>query len=222
MQIANGIVIVAAGNHEQPVYGITPAEAVILHKLHFANAKGNPLKDIIILSGQSATTQVGSKREKVMRPNLEGEQKEVEINVPILKPRTDAEELHRLKRAYYGTVKGADGKSAPVVNVCFPGTVIVLPKTFKELEGQLEGVSEGFFKEQEAVKVLPPPRGEGESGEAGTTAAELEAKRKDLMKNTVPELKELAKGMEVKLEEGDTKPVIVEKILAASQAAVTA
>jgi len=203
MQIANGLVVVNGG-HTQPKYDVTPAECVILHKLHLNGAKGVPLKDFVILDGE-ATEQVGKKKETVKRRNLAGEEVNAEIDVPILRTRTAQEELSRLRRAYPGTVKGEDGKSAPVVNVCFPGAVKRLPERFDELEGQLLGVERGFFKR-------------GETKAVNTDNPELAAKRAELMEHSRAELIELAEGLKLTIDGSDKKSDIVTKILGAANA----
>lgn len=219
VEIADGIVIVAAGNHEQPVYGVTPAEAVVLHKLHFANAKGNPLKDFKIVEGQ-AMTKLGQKKEKAKRKNLEGAEVEVEISVPIERVRTGQEELVRLRKAYFGTVKGMDGKSAPVVNVCFPGASPILPTKFAEIEGNLDGVSPGFFAPRLARANAPGGAAGAKDEELGTGEAEIAAKRKELMEHTRAELVELVEGMKITVAQDAKKAELVEAILAASKDAV--
>ena len=47
MQIANGLVILSPEN-QQFKYGVTPAEALILYRLHKVYANGTPLGDFFI------------------------------------------------------------------------------------------------------------------------------------------------------------------------------
>jgi len=206
MQIANGIVVVNK-DHEQPKYDVTPAEAIVLHKLHLSGSKGIPLKDFVIIEGE-AVTVIGKKKATVKRKNVEGVDVDAEIDVPITRPRTAQEELTRLRKAYPGTVKGEDGKSAPVVNVCFPGHIKHLPETFEELEGNLTGIIPGFFKRGNKPSAAGNP--------------ELEAKRDELMERKRDELITLAEGMKLTVEPGEKKSAIVEKILAAAEATPTA
>lgn len=77
MQKANGIVILCPEN-KQHVRGITPAEALIIYKLHFKNSNGSPLEGFVI-DGEAVDNG---------------------------KPRSNAEECARLKRKYTGLVEG--------------------------------------------------------------------------------------------------------------------
>lgn len=200
MQIAKGIVI-AGKDLEIPKTNVTPAEALVLHKLFYQNAQGRPLRDFEILPGE-AVTETGHRKEKVRRKNLEGVEVEAEISVPITRPRTAQEEIARLRRAYPGTVKDESGKSAPVVNVCFPGQIKHLPMTFEELEGNVTGIEPGFFKRLETS--APEPE----------SPAIDEDKFAELMERGVEELRELAKGMGLEIGPKEKKAGIAKKILA--------
>lgn len=202
MEIANGLVVLSK-DHTQPKYEVTPAEAIVLHKLHLAGSKGIPLQDFVVLDGE-AVTVIGKKKVKVKRKNLEGNEIEVEVDEPITRKRTGPEELARLKRLYPGTVKGEDGKSAPVCNVCFPGAVKRLPETFAELEGELLGINEGFFKRTSAPEGKKPPEGADKRGE--------------LMALSKPQLVDMAQKLELTVEPAAKKAEIVEMILKAAAA----
>lgn len=207
MQTAN-IVAVVDKFLEVPKYDVTPAEVVVLHRLHFKGSGGQPFKNFQILPDLAAT-KVGSKREPGTRKNAEGKDVPVEITVDITRVRTAKEEVDRLRRAYPGTVKDPATKATvTVVEACFPGQIKRLPLTFEELDGELAGMPAGFFTEAAAEAVKAPTNGKA--------PAESDAKRIELMGMKAEDLKDMAAKLEIDVAPNARKADIVNLLLAKS------
>ena len=115
MQTATGYVVLSPEN-KQLHRGITPAQALILRKLHFSNSQGNPLEGLVI---------DGEAMEKKPDGNL--------------RPRTNNEEIARLKRHYTGVVDGKRAFEAVFGN----GSLVQLPQTFEEIADDIGDVIVG-------------------------------------------------------------------------------
>ena len=57
MQIAKGIVVAHVHN-QQHVTGVTPAELLIYHAMHFKESNGSPLKEFVIMPGEAETVEI--------------------------------------------------------------------------------------------------------------------------------------------------------------------
>ena len=146
MQIANGFVTTCPENTYY-LYGITPAEAVILKKMHNQYSNGSPLKQLEIVGEATEVDSFG-------KPLMIGERKPFKRLVakmengsavmsevpdfemqytPSTKPRTNEEEVNRLRRKYVGNV-AINGRNMPAWEAAFGvGELVQLPKTFEEV-----------------------------------------------------------------------------------------
>ncbi|MEI6195400.1 MAG: hypothetical protein WCS42_13830 [Verrucomicrobiota bacterium] len=190
MQIANGTVILSPENH-QFKYGLTPAEALILFKLHFQNSNGTPLGDLFIQDGEALTVDAEAKpgEEAYFNQNA-GKHIEAKAAVPaVTHVRTQAEEVERLKRRYTGIISGK-----PAFEAVFGSTLGVrLPDTFADIAGI---VGKHFHKQTEEV---------AHSAEKLRTLA-LSAK-------TRPELCEVAISHKLKIHATDSKDYVIAAII---------
>ncbi len=148
MQIANGFVTTCP-EMSHYVYGITPAEAVILKTMHQAYSNGTPLKSLVIVGDATEVDQYG-------KPMMIGEKKPFKRIIasmdadgnptmkpvadfemaytPSTKPRTQVEESNRLRRKYVGNVT-VNGKTVSAWEAAFGnGAMVHMPETFKEVE----------------------------------------------------------------------------------------
>jgi hypothetical protein len=130
MQTANGLLLKCPESH-QMLRNITPGEALILHKLHFQYANGNPLGDFVIQPEAAVTIDIPAQAAREEEHNLlTGKVTPGKPAVPAkTHPRTNSEEVERLKRKYTGLI---EGKTA------FEGTFgsalgVRLPETFEEI-----------------------------------------------------------------------------------------
>jgi len=104
---------------DTPVKDITPAEAMLLHILHGTQnggmTFGKEFEDIKIHG--TAMVDTGKKDA---------------ANKPVLRSRTDAEELRRLGAKYNGA---RDKTNKPIIDTVWPDKLNPkLPQTFKEIE----------------------------------------------------------------------------------------
>lgn len=147
MQIADGFVKTCP-EMEHYIYGITPAEAVILKKMHNQYSNGTPLKGLVVVGDAKEVDQYGKpmmigerkpfKRMIATMDNGNAAFKEVAdwemAYTPSEKPRTQSEEINRLRRKYVGNVT-VNGRSISAWEAAFGGGELVnLPETFKEVE----------------------------------------------------------------------------------------
>jgi hypothetical protein len=112
MQTASGYLILSPEN-KQFHRGITPAQALIMRKLHYSNSQGNPLEGLVI-DGEAT------------EPDGNGGQR----------PRSNGEEVARLKRFYTGIVNG----ERAFESVFGKGTMVRLPETFDDVREELGDV----------------------------------------------------------------------------------
>jgi hypothetical protein len=195
MQIANGTVILCPENH-QFKHGVTPAEALILFKMHRQNANGSPIGEFFIQPGEAQTVEVAEKpateREWNQNTGLHTEGKPA---VPaVTHKRTNAEEVARLKKKYTGVID-----AQPAFIATFGGAAGVrLPETFAELEeiGHL-------FKEQAAPS----------AGDKVVLTRKLE-----LLGKTRAALCDMAIPLSIKVHSQDSKESIVNAIVEAEEA----
>lgn len=202
MQIANGTLILCPENHK-PVYGITPAEAVILFKMHFQNANGSPLGDFFIQEGEAVTIEVPEKSaEPAYFNQASGKHVDAVDAIPAkTHKRTNAEEITRLKKKYTGIVT-ENGIAMPAFAAAFGSAASVkLPETFAELE----------------IGYIFKDKAEPSAFEVGqkTRAQELGGKVRVA-------LCEIATALNVKVHSQDTKEQIINAILEAEAALVVA
>lgn len=157
MQIANARLRLNKFGSDVPMSDMTPAEAVVLHVLHQANNGGSTFGEefekISILTGE-ATTQTGMTEEQVI-PAVEavaakpavGEVGKPEYVAavaatpakpeqiipakPILRARTDLEELKRLT-AKYG--RNVNKKGDRIVKLIWPEMNPKLPAKFSDID----------------------------------------------------------------------------------------
>ncbi len=148
MEIANGFVC-PTPEFQHFVHGITPAETVLIRKMHNQYSNGSPLKGLVIVGEAKEVDQYGKPlmfetRRKIKGNHtqviggkkvvIEGEEEVVEHTASD-KPRTNAEELNRLRRKYTGNVS-ENGRTIPAFVAAFgEGAMIKLPDTFEEVRG---------------------------------------------------------------------------------------
>lgn len=147
MQIANGYVSTCP-EIKHYCYGITPAEAVILKKMHNAYANGSPLSGFVIVGEATEVDQFGHPATKVERKPFKRLVARMEngsavmteiadyenVYTPSTKPRSNTEEISRLRRKYTGNVT-ENGKTVTAWESAFGGGAMVsLPQTFEEVE----------------------------------------------------------------------------------------
>lgn len=166
---------------EHYIYGITPAEAVVLHKMHFQYSNGTPLKNLVIVGEATEVDNFGKplqipKREPFKRTiasiNPEGQTEIKQVAdfqttyTPSTKPRTQAEETRRLQMKYTGNVT-ENGKTVKAWDAAFGGGAMVrLPETFEEIRhiiGDIFSVADSFKTEtvtaQPEDEAVAPRRG---------------------------------------------------------------
>jgi hypothetical protein len=163
MQIAHAKLTITPENKIQ-LYDLTPADALILHALHFKEAKGNPLSDIQIVG--EAQTEIS--------PAVPASPAEYTVDHILVRPaspgrkaetrkRTDAEERALLEKFYTGQI---EGKSA--VKVILPDRTRPLPQTFAEVaefigNPEITDLTQKAESENtESGNDEPAPSGEGE------------------------------------------------------------
>lgn len=117
--------------------GVTPAEVILLRTVHDKHAGG-----CCILKARPAgiaMTQVGQKPKVLKVDDTDGNPIEMKTTEPTERPRTDAEEISRLRAKYQVRAKSG----APNSHICddlFGGSGVVtrLPQTFAELPDQFK------------------------------------------------------------------------------------
>lgn len=165
MQIANGYVTTCPEN-KHFMRDITPAEALILKKLHNQYSNGTPLSGLIITGEATEVDQFGkplqiAKREAFSRAIVRMENgTPVVTNVPDFqttytpsdKPRTQSEEANRIRRKYTGNVT-ENGKTVSAWESAFGGGAMPrMPETFDEIRHVIGDVfTDGRPKVQEPV-----------------------------------------------------------------------
>lgn len=196
MQIANGTLILCPENH-QFVRGITPAEAIILYKMHRQNANGSPLGEFFIQDGEAVTVDVPEKaaQEPVYKEST-GERFPAKPAVPaVTHTRTNAEEVLRLKKKYTGIIT-ENGLALPAFQATFGNaSAVKLPEKFSELDeiGHI-------FKEQSAPT----------SVENGVSNRNVE-----LLGKTRAQVCDIASEVKVRVHASDTKEQIIGAIIEA-------
>lgn len=107
---------------------ITPAEYIILTIEHRRNSGGEVFQSLEIQPGEAMMTKT------VVEKDKDGK----ETSKEVTSPRTDKFEYQRLVKSY----------GIKRVALCFPGSVVKLPKTFEEAKGAVsieEGQDEVVF-----------------------------------------------------------------------------
>ncbi len=173
MQIANGFVTTCP-EISHYVCGLTPAEAVILSTMHKAYSNGTPLKGLVIMGEATEIDQYGKPLQIAERKPFKRTKATVEpdgstaliqvadfetVYTPSTKPRSQIEEVNRLRRKYVGNVT-VNGKTISAWEAAFGnGSMIRMPETFKEVEHIIGPV----FTDNTPVKVSSPTATIGES-----------------------------------------------------------
>lgn len=202
-QTANGIVILSPENHQHKT-GLTPPEVLILHNLHREYANGSPLGDFFVQKGEAVTIDEPGKaaEEEYYNPSTGKTVPAKPAVAPKSHPRTNAEEVARLKRKYTGNIT-VGGVATPAFIAVFGSALTVkLPTTFAEIE-EAVGIT---FHEQPAA------------GDALVTR-EINERKDSLLKLTRPDVAAISVGMKIKVHAQDTKETIVMRIVEAEQEA---
>ena len=194
MQIAKGTLILSPEN-QQFKYGITPAEALILHKLHFTYSNGTPLGDFYIQSGEARTVDIPERAAEDEEFNLgTGRTIPAKPFVPAVDhKRTQAEEISRLKRKYTGNVTENGVTHTAFVATFGTAVGVHLPETFAEIEPII------------GVEFKPESRERNDHAESG--------RKNELLSKLRTELVEKAVGLGLKIHAQDTKESIVSAIM---------
>lgn len=125
-----------------PVTGLTPAEQVVLHIIHSANVGEEPIFDI----KPDGEAQVEAGREDAVPAVGKPGDDDYEPAVPEkveCRPRTNAEELRRL-RSKYGALTNKKGDK--IIKLIWPGMDAALPQKFEDVklkELQFDGTDVG-------------------------------------------------------------------------------
>lgn len=201
MQIANGLLILSPEN-QQHVRGITPAEALILHAMHFQYSQGTPLGDFYIQDGEEALTvdEPGRAAEEEYFNQHTGKAVPARAAVPPkTHKRTNAEEIARLQRKYTGMIK-RDGVSKSAFAAVFGDSrQVKLPETFAEIHDLIGGSPEHpIFR---SAKQAP----------ADTIVRD---RKQTLMLLGRADVAAMALGLKLKVHAADTKEEIIGAIMA--------
>ena len=205
MQIANGLVILSPEN-QQFKYGVTPAEALILYRLHKVYANGTPLGDFFIQPGEALTVDVeGKPAEEEYFNQATGRHVPARPTVPaVTHQRTQAEEIARLKKKYTGNLTDGGQTQTAFVATFGAGLVTTLPETFAEIERAIGGTAEHpIFKL--------------DKDQARTTA--LTARANELASKLRSDLCDMAIGLKLKVHAQDGKESIIAAIIDAENKA---
>ncbi len=197
MQIAKGSIRLSIEN-VQFKQEITPAEALLLHRLHFKNANGSPLGDDWRVYGEAMTVEVPAKSGEPEWFNVQSG-KVVPAKLPVAAvthKRTQREEISRLKQKYVGQVKEGGRNMAVFEAVFGTASTIRLPETFDEIE-ELTG-----------VKFPPFVAEDSELSEEGYY-------RKDLLAKRRAEIVQVALDHKLQVSVEDESATIVANIMAA-------
>lgn len=120
--------------HTGVATGVTPAEALVITAIHSQGVDVGQFPAIVspVLSGEAVTIE---------SPAVAAEDEQILVSGRVIPatpaiaakshPRTDAEELARLKARYTQTLEGDPKKH--VVSQLFPGIAPKLPATFEEI-----------------------------------------------------------------------------------------
>jgi hypothetical protein len=152
MEIANGTVILSPEN-QQVKNGITPAEALILYKLHRLNANGTPLGSFFIQPGEAETIEKeGKPAEEEYFNQHTGRMVVAKPAIPALThKRTVGEEVTRLKRKYTGNITENGQAQTAFVATFGAGLNPRIPEKFSDIE-ELTG---HIFQAADAVPAEP-------------------------------------------------------------------
>jgi non-ribosomal peptide synthetase component E (peptide arylation enzyme) len=147
MQIANGKVTTSP-EFTHVTQGITPAEALIIKKMHNQYSNGAPLRDLVVVGEATEVDQYGKPLliqttktvPKKITVKVKGKDVEVDSEesvteyTPSTKPRTNTEEANRLRRKYTGNVTVDGGRTVPAFQATFgDATIPNFPQTFEEI-----------------------------------------------------------------------------------------
>lgn len=130
MQVANCRLLLHDNGSDVALSFVTPAEVALLGKMHMGNVKQWPIKDLKVMPGEAASIASPAEYYTQDEFDVNGEKtiKAGDIKTKATyRPRTDAEELSRLRRKYHKTT----------IDAAFPGLNPVLPKTFDEVKPAL-------------------------------------------------------------------------------------
>ena len=204
-------------HQDLPGRSVTPAEVVVLYFLHHKNAGGHPIKH---------PTEAG--RALMIVP---GDGK------PVVRDRSDIEELNRLK-LYYKARQSPDKPNSSFIDDLFPGVATggsKLPASFKDLpepyrlKEPIGAPEEPFVRTQDFVK--PEPITEEEAAKlvkpedsaqdadpnkdpgAGNSEGKTGVTDGDITKLTKVQLLDLAEDYQITVSASATKDEIVKAIL---------
>lgn len=205
MQIANGLVILSPEN-QQFKYGITPGEALVLYRLHKVYANGTPLGDFFIQPGEAVTVETEGRpaEEEYFNP-VTGKTVPAKPAVPaVTHPRTQAEEIARLKRKYTGNLTEGGQTHTAFAATFGTGANVRLPETFAEIEEMIGGTREHPIFQSDAAQARMTARA---------------ARAHELASRLRSDLCDLAIGLKLKVHSQDTKECLIAAILEAENEA---
>lgn len=191
--------VILSPENQQLKYGITPAEALILYKMHRVYANGTPLGDLYIQEGEAETVDSpGKPAEEAYFNQTTGRHVDAKPAVePVTHKRTQAEEIQRLKRKYTGNLTEGNQTNTAFVATFGSAIGVRLPETFADIEE----VTGHIFHQPGTVVEAP--------SEVQSRKQQLLAKmRADLCVLAVDEYK-------IKVHKDDSKEAIVNAILEA-------
>lgn len=183
--------------------GVTPAELLILHQLHFKESNGSPIgADLQLEPGEALTVDDEG---KAAQPGYfhQGSGKfvdPVEAVPPVTHKRTQREEIERLKRKYVAKIPGKKDSAGAFVD-CFGTSPMV------QLYEKFEEVLERIGKRDEVTGdylILP----------AEVEFAEDDGNQK-LADKTRSEIVAIALPLKIAVRPTDSKDTIIGKILKA-------
>ena len=120
--------------HTGVATGVTPAEALVITAIHSPGVDAGQFPAIVspVLAGEAVTVDSPAVPAEEEQHLLGGRVIPAKDAIPAkTHPRTDAEELARLKNRYTQTLEGDPKKH--VVSQLFPGIAPKLPATFEEI-----------------------------------------------------------------------------------------
>lgn len=195
---------------DAPGEGVTPAEVILLRTVHDKHAGGCCIK--LAQPSGVAMTQTGVKPVVIKATDGSGNEIEMKSTEPVLRERTDAEEIARLRAKYQVRAKSG----APGTHICDDlfggsGVVPILPKTFAELP---ERYRQGLKIEVKPVEATSVAALDGVVEEATQTAApNPTAPRDELLAKTKGELVTIANEYGVENVGKLNKAELIEAIL---------
>jgi hypothetical protein len=211
MEIAKALVVLTK-HHEHPTRDMTPAEALIIQKIHFSGSDGTPLKNIEVIGEAVEVDEKGKSAVEAYVDPINGRVMPAVDAVPEKNhKRTNAEEIARLKRKYTGNVT-VEGRAVNAFTATFGNASrIQLPQTFKEIEEDLDGGHTGLIR-------YPAPVKPQESDEESTPRPGASPEVETLMLKTRKELLVEGEALGLVFTAADNKETIATAIVGAKKA----